>query len=124
MYMDMYIDIFREDNILYQIAQQIKKNQNNIGHSVGELYKIKDKNDSLREVYEDYKGYRDYIVNMKKDQEIQILGILHYLEKSMLEANLTDRMVNEAKHEQQILLEKLKTVRNDLDEITEKAENL
>jgi hypothetical protein len=118
------MDIFKKDMILQQIARQIKKNQNNIGQGVGELYKIKDKNDSLREVYEDYKGYKDYIVNMKKDQEIQILGILHYLEKSMLEANLTDRMVNEAKHEQQILLEKLKTVRNDLDEITEKAENL
>jgi hypothetical protein len=118
------MDIFKKDMILQQIAAQIKQNKNNIGRGVGELYKIKDKNDSLREVYEDYKGYGDYIVNMKKDQEIQLLGILHYLEKNMLDSNLTDRMITEAKHEQQILLEKLKTVRNDLDEITGKVENL
>ena len=61
---------------------------------------------------------------MKKEQELQILRLLHYLEKSMLEANLTDRMVREAKHEQQVLLEKLNTVRSDLTEITEDAENL
>jgi len=118
------MNIFKKDFLLQQIAEQIKKNQGNIGKGVSDLYKIKDKNDSLREVYEDYRGYHDYIVNMKKDQEIQILGILHYLEKSMLESNLTDRMVEESKHEQQILLGKLSAVRNDLDEITEKAKNL
>ncbi len=42
----------------------------------------------------------------------------------MLEANLTDRMVREAKHEQQILLSKLNIVRSDLAEITEEAEKL
>ena len=45
----------------------------------------------------DYKSYYDYIVNMKKDQEIQILSLLHYLEKSMLEADLTDRLTRQAK---------------------------
>ena len=33
----------------------------------------------LREVYDDYKSYHDYIVNMKKDQEIQILSLLKIL---------------------------------------------
>ena len=51
------------------------------------------------------------IVNLKKDQEIQILRLLHYLEKSLLDANLTNKMVREAKHEQQILLKKLNTIR-------------
>ena len=118
------MDIFQKDMILKQIASEIKKNQNNIGIGVVELYKIKDKNSDLREIYEDYRGYRDYIINMKKEQELQILRLLHYLEKSMLEANLTDRMVREAKHEQQVLLGKLNTVRSDLTEITEQAEKL
>ena len=78
----------------------------------------------MSDIYEDYKGYHDYIVNMKKEQELQILRLLHYLEKNMLEANLTDRMVRESKHEQQMLLSKLNTVRSDLAEITEETENL
>ena len=116
------MDIFQKDMILKQIASEIKKNQNNIGIGVVELYKIKDKNEDLREVYEDYRGYRDYIVNMKKEQELQILRLLHYLEKSMLEANLTERMVMEAKNEEKILLKKLAEIRGELKEITEKVE--
>ena len=54
-------------------------------------------NTKLRNIYEEYKGYRDYIINTKKDQQIQLLSILHYLEKTLLEANLTDRMIQEGK---------------------------
>ena len=49
---------------------------------------------------------------------------MHYLEKSMLEANLTDKMVRQAKHEQQNIIEKLEKVRNDLAEIVDKTETL
>jgi hypothetical protein len=118
------MDIFRKDMILKQIASEIKNNRNAISHNVVELHNLKQENSSLGDIYEDYKGYHDYIVNMKKEQELQILRLLHYLEKNMLEANLTDRMVREAKHEQQMLLSKLNTVRSDLAEITEEAENL
>ena len=88
------------------------------------LEKFKDENIYLKDVYNDYKSYYDYIVNMKKDQEIQILSLLHYLEKSMLEADLTNRLTRQAKHEQEVLLGKLNDVRNELSEITQKAENI
>ena len=118
------MDIFSRDKILKQIQCEIKKNRNNMVSELYNLEKIKDDNVYLREVYSDYKSYHDYIVNMKKDQEIQILSLLHYLEKSMLEADLTDRLTRQAKHEQQVLLGKLSEVRNELSEITQKAENI
>ena len=40
----------------------------------------------------------------------------------MLEANLTERMVLEAKNEEKILLNKLAEIRGELKEITEKVE--
>tara|TARA_A100001015_G_scaffold321219_1_gene450842 strand:+ start:2570 stop:2926 length:357 start_codon:yes stop_codon:yes gene_type:complete len=118
------MDVFKKDYILQQLSKQIKINQNNVGVGIVELYKIKEKNDNIKKIYEDYQHYQNYIINMKKDQEIQILRLLHYLEKSLLEANLTNRMVMEAKHEQNILLKKLENVRSDLAEITQTAENL
>ena len=118
------MDIFSKDRILKQIQCEIKKNRNNMVSELHNLEKIKDDNIYLREVYDDYKSYHDYIVNMKKDQEIQILSLLHYLEKSMLEADLTDRLTRQAKHEQDVLLGKLSEVRNELSEITQKAENI
>ena len=116
------MDIFSRDKILKQIQCEIKKNRNNMVSELYNLEKIKDDNVYLREVYSDYKSYHDYIVNMKKDQEIQILSLLHYLEKSMLEANLTERMVLEAKNEEKILLNKLAEIRGELKEITENVE--
>lgn len=118
------MDIFSKDKILKQIQCEIKKNRNNMVSELYNLEKIKDDNIYLRDVYSDYKSYYDYIVNMKKDQEIQILSLLHYLEKSMLEADLTDRLIRQAKHEQKVLLGKLSEVRNELSEITQKAEIL
>ena len=101
------MEVFRKDKMLKQIRCEIKKNRNNLLTDLVEINKIKDKNIFLRDVYDDYKSYYYYIVNQKKDQEIQILSLLHYLEKSLLEANLTDKMVRQAKHEQQNLIEKL-----------------
>jgi len=40
----------------------------------------------------------------------------------MLEANLTERMVKEAQHEEKILLGKLSSIRGELKDITEKVE--
>ena len=48
--------------------------------------------------------------------------MLHYLEKNMIDSNLTERMLQEAKHEQSILLEKLYEVRNDLEEVVNEAD--
>ena len=40
----------------------------------------------------------------------------------MIDSNLTERMLQEAKHEQSILLEKLYKVRNDLEEVVNEAD--
>ncbi len=78
----------------------------------------------MRQVYGDYKDYHNFIINQKKDQEIQILRLLHYLEKNMIDSNLTERMLQESKHEQSILLEKLYDVRNDLDDVVNEADDV
>ena len=117
------MEVFRKDQLLKQIRCEIKKNRNYMVSDLVNMDKMKDKNIFLREVYDDYKSYYNHIVNQKKDQEIQMLYLLHYLEKSMLEANLTDKMVRQAKHEQQNIIEKLEKVRNDLAEIVEKQKH-
>jgi hypothetical protein len=115
------MDVFKKDLFLKQIASQINTNEHNIGVSVKDLYELKNGNDNLRELYEEKKQCHNTIVNLKKDQEIQILRLLHYLEKSLLDANLTNKMVQEAKHEQQILLKKLKIIQEDIANITQEV---
>ena len=108
--------------ILKQIACEIKKNRNNLHGNLRDLRVFQKDNKFLRQVYGDYKDYHNYIINQKKDQEIQILRLLHYLEKNMIDSNLTERMLEEAKHEQSILLEKLYDVRNDLEDVVNEAD--
>jgi hypothetical protein len=116
------MDVFKKDMILKQIASQIKMNEKISGDSIADLYKLKNDNDHLRELYEEKKQCHNTIVNLKKDQEIQVLRLLHYLEKSLLDANLTNKMVGEAKHEQQILLKKLKSIQGDISNMTQQVE--
>ena len=63
------------------------------------------------------------LINQKKEQELTILRLLHYLEKNMLDSNLTERMLQESKHEQSVLLEKLYEVRNDLEKVVNEADD-
>ena len=116
------MDIYNEDLLLKKIQCQIKKNKKKLINDFRELEHSKTNNEFLNDIYKDYEKYKNYIVGLKKDQEIQILSLLHYLEKSMLEANLTERMVLEAKNEEKILLNKLAEIRGELKEITERVE--
>ena len=115
---------FQKELVLKQIACEIKKNRNNLHGNLRDLRVFQKDNKFLRQVYGDYKDYHNYIINQKKDQELQILRLLHYLEKNIIDSNLTERMLQEAKHEQSILLEKLYEVRNDLEDVVNQADNV
>ena len=115
---------FQKELVLKQIACEIKKNRNNLHGNLRDLRVFQKDNKFLRQVYGDYKDYHNFIINQKKDQEIQILRLLHYLEKNMIDSNLTERMLEEAKHEQSVLLEKLYEVRNDLEDVVNQADNV
>uniref|UniRef100_A0A6C0JA00 Uncharacterized protein n=1 Tax=viral metagenome TaxID=1070528 RepID=A0A6C0JA00_9ZZZZ len=115
------MDVFKKDMILKKIANEIKSNKQNIGTSVSGLYELKNKNSHLRELYDEKKQCHNTIVNLKKDQEIQILRLLHYLEKSLLDSDLTNKMIGEAKHEQQILINKLKNIQGDITGMTDQV---
>ena len=117
------MDVYLKDKISNQIQCEIIKNRKNVADGLIQMKKLKGKNDFLRNVYEDYRGYHNYIVHQKKDQELQILRLLHYLEKSMLEANLTESMIDESKHEHKVLLKQLDEIRGELKEVTDDIED-
>lgn len=116
------MDKFTNELKLNQLRFELNKNKEKILKDVKELRKIKDDNVFLSEVYNDYKDYTYHVKSIKKEQELQILRLLHYLEKNLLEKNLTEKMTREAIHEQKILLNKLQNVRNELKKITKDIE--
>jgi septal ring factor EnvC (AmiA/AmiB activator) len=116
------MDHLQNELVLKQIACEIKKNRNNLHSNLRNLRTFQKDNKFLRQIYDDYEDYHNFIINQKKEQELTILRLLHYLEKNMLDSNLTERMLQESKHEQSVLLEKLYEVRNDLEDVVNEAD--
>lgn len=116
------MDHLQNELILKQLACEIKKNRNNLHSNLRNLRTFQKDNKFLRQIYDDYEDYHNFIINQKKEQELTILRLLHYLEKNMLDSNLTERMLQESKHEQSVLLEKLYEVRNDLEKVVNEAD--
>ena len=71
------MDIYNKDMLQKKIQCQIKKNKKNLIKDFRELEEAKTNNKFLKEVYDDYGKYKNYIVGLKKDQEIQILSLFH-----------------------------------------------
>ena len=117
------MDHLQNELVLKQIACEIKKNRNNLHSNLRNLRTFQKDNKFLRQIYDDYEDYHNFIINQKKEQELTILRLLHYLEKNMLDSNLTERMLQESKHEQSVLLEKLYEVRNDLEKVVNEADD-
>lgn len=116
------MDDLQNELILKQLACEIKKNRNNLHSNLRNLRTFQKDNKFLRQIYDDYEDYHNFIINQKKEQELTILRLLHYLEKNMLDSNLTERMLHESKHEQSVLLEKLYEVRNDLEKVVNETD--
>ena len=117
------MDHLQNELVLKQIACEIKKNRNNLHSNLRNLRTFQKDNKFLRQIYDDYEDYHNFIINQKKEQELTILRLLHYLEKNMLDSNLTERMLQESKHEQSVLLERLYEVRNDLEKVVNEADD-
>lgn len=111
------MDIYNKDQTLSDIKQKIKENKEDLIKTYKELSKSKENNKYLKDVYNDYEDYKNSIIKSKKLQETQILSLLHYLEKSMTEGSLTERMLKEAKNEETLLLNKLNKIRNEIKDI-------
>ena len=47
----------------------------------------------LKAIYDDYKEHYEYIIEQKRKQKAQLEMLMNYLEKTMLEAGLSDAMI-------------------------------
>jgi hypothetical protein len=71
----------------------------------------------LDEVRKDYNKYYEFIASQKR-QQIKALEMLNnYVNDLTVSGNLSKHNIEDAKHEQKIILREMKTIQNSLDEI-------
>ena len=113
------MEIAIRDQQLRCVKREMKNNQNFTLHKLLKLEKTHRENHFLKAIYRDYKQYHHYIVEQKVKQQRQLEMLMNYLEKTMLEAGLSDMMVRQATHEQQRILSELDVVRGELSELVQ-----
>ena len=105
------------DKILQQIQSEIKLQQINLLRQTQELEKNHKSNKFLEGVVEDYKEFRDHILQEKRNQKIFLEGLINYLEKMKIQGEMTDRLMNQTKNEEKVIMDKLEKVKKELNEL-------
>ena len=111
------MELSTRDKMIMQLQDAIKENQDGVLSKISELNIIEKDNRFLRSVYTDYKKYHDYIIQEKKREQQQMKMLAQYLEKILLEANLTDSMAQRAILEQNRILGQLNEIKSELDKL-------
>ncbi len=105
------------DKLLQQIQSEIKLQQMNLLRQTQELEENHKSNKFLEGVVEDYKSFRNHIIEEKRNQKIFLEGLITYLEKMQVQGKMTDRLMNQSKHEEKSILDKLDKVKKELNEL-------
>jgi len=105
------------DKILQQIQSEIKLQQINLLRQTEDLEKNHKSNKFLEGVVEDYKEFRDHILQEKRNQKIFLEGLINYLEKMKIQGEMTDRLMNQTKNEEKVIMDKLEKVKKELTEL-------
>lgn len=105
------------DKILQGIQSEINLQQLNVLRQMKDLERNKEKNDFLKGVFEDYNKYKDFIINQKRDQKIFLEGLISYLEKTKVTGEITDRMIEQTKFEERDIMDKLKKIKKELNDL-------
>lgn len=105
------------DKILQQIQSEIKLQQINLLRQTQDLEKNHKSNKFLEGVVEDYKEFRDHILQEKRNQKIFLEGLINYLEKMKIQGEMTDRLMNQTKNEEKVIMDKLEKVKKELNEL-------
>ena len=114
------MELSKRDEMIIRLQEAVKNNQNDVFIKIKELDSVQKDNRFLGSIYEDYRRYQNYIVDKKEQEKQQMERLVNYLERIILEANLTDSMTRRAIMEQNRILGQLDTVKKELDKLVSK----
>jgi len=111
------------DNYLTQIENQIQSKRNLLLEKRKTLESTVGQNQFLEGVKNDYQRYHNYIIKQNQDQ-MRAMNILNqYLGDIMVSGKLTEKDINNTRHEQNNILKEMDKIKGDLDNIINPNEN-
>ena len=92
------MDVVEEEELRKSVHDEIVKNKQELYHNLIRVESMKDTNEDMKSVVDEYAKYFTFMKAQKQEHERQLLFILQYLEK-ILQENKTSEF--EARHVQE-----------------------
>ena len=110
-------NLANSDDRLIHIENLIEAKRRLLLNKQKKMRFISKQNRFLDEVREDYNKYYNFIASQKQ-QQIKALELLNnYVNDLTNSGNLSKHNIEDAKHEQKMIIREMKTIQNSLDEI-------
>ena len=118
------LPIEEKDKRLMQIENLIEAKKNMLIKKQKTLCQIFKKNRFLGEVKNDYVKYNNYIIQQKQEQINSFKVINDYINNLTISGKLSKYDIEDAKEEQLKILNEIKNIRHNLDDIIKDTNNL
>jgi len=112
------MDVACNDLIRQRIIEKIRSKENELKESYINLKKTAIENKFFSSVLEDYEQYYDYIKDEKQKQIVVLNKIAEHLDKLIMNTSVLNDQASVLKDDQRVILERLATVKHELEEIT------
>lgn len=119
----MDISIFKRDNQIKNLETQLQFLKNKKQKHMYELKQNQNENELLQNVIEDYKKHYKTILSLKHQQRENIENLIDYIEREMVEAGITDTMLEYSRQEKKQLMKELDTIKKEIDIISSDIED-
>ena len=111
------INLEQKDIYFNNIQAQIEQKKHMLLNKRKELEKFKKENEYLEGVRNDYTKYHDYIIQEKQNQMNAMTMLKSYIDDLIINGKLTNTDIDNAKNEQQHILNEVNKIKKDLDNL-------
>ena len=118
------VSIPENDNRLMQIENLIEAKKNMLIKKQKILSQISQENKFLGDVKNDYVKYNNFIIQQKEDQIKSFKIINDYINSLTISGKLSKYDIEDAKEEQKKILQEIKSIKHNLDDIIEDTQEL
>jgi hypothetical protein len=113
------MDIACNDLVKRRIIEEINKKEAALMESYIEVKKTAAQNNFFASVLSDYENYYEYIKNDKLKKIAMLEMIAEHLDKLIMNTSVLNDRASNLKNDQSQIIEKLASVRHELEEITQ-----
>ena len=106
--------LWERERKINEIERLKQKNEHDLVMAANNLEEKKKTNKYLEDIIEEFSGYKNDLIMIKRSQEARMEDLVKYLEDNLNDAGLNDVQIRKVEKERRDIEERLKNIRNEL----------